>query len=77
MFNDNSGISAFQERTREALAEEEDDELLETLSKTVSPTHYNVGVQTECSPVTTVDSSTFVECLQPEMLSVNFHAIFV
>ena len=36
MFNDNSGISAFQERTREALAEEEDDGFLETLSETVS-----------------------------------------
>ena len=77
MFNDNSGVSAFQERTREALAEEEDDKLLETLSETVSPSHYDVGIQTECSPVTTVDSSTFVECLQPRMLSVNFLAIFV
>ena len=75
MFNDNSGVSAFQERTREALAEEEDVELLETLSE--SPSHYDVGVQTECSPVTTVDTSTFVECLQPGMLSVNFPAIFV
>ena len=28
------------------------------LSETVFPTHCDVGVQTECSPVTMVDSST-------------------
>ena len=31
--------------------------------KTFSPTHYDAGVQTECSPVTMVDSST--QCEMP------------